>query len=113
MLHEQVEIPALGHKEEILPAIAATCTKDGWSEGKKCSVCGLILKSRKLIKATGHKEEIIPAVAATPGTHRSYTGQEVFCLRQNPGRTEGYSGTSDSGDKVESKHKDICEDCSR
>ena len=55
------------HTAQVLPAIAATCTKDGWSEGKKCSVCGIILKSRKLVKAAGHKEVVIPAVAATQG----------------------------------------------
>ena len=55
------------HTAQVLPAIAATCTKDGWSEGKKCSVCGIILKSRKLVKAAGHKEVVLPAVAPSQG----------------------------------------------
>ena len=57
----------VSHKEEVLPEVAPTCTKNGWTAGKKCSVCGLILSARKLVKATGHKEEVIPAVEATPG----------------------------------------------
>ena len=57
----------VSHKEEVIPGKAATCTTTGWTEGKKCSQCGLILKSRKVIKATGHKEVVIPAVAATQG----------------------------------------------
>ena len=54
-----------GRKEEILPAlghtvvkdagIAATCTKDGLTEGSHCSVCGEVLEEQKKVLATGHK----------------------------------------------------------
>ena len=47
------ETPA-GHKEEVLPAKAATCTEDGLTEGKKCSVCGEILLAQEVIAAEGH-----------------------------------------------------------
>ena len=56
---------ALGHTEEIIPGKAATCTEDGLTEGKKCSVCGEILVAQQVIKANGHTEEIIPGKAAT------------------------------------------------
>ena len=59
------ELPALGHTEEIIPDKAATCTEDGLTEGKKCSVCGEILVAQEIIPATGHTEEIIPGKAAT------------------------------------------------
>ena len=47
-------IPALGHKEEMIPAVDPTCTKDGFTEGKKCSVCGALLEEPKVVPALGH-----------------------------------------------------------
>lgn len=37
------------------PAVAATCTKDGCTEGSHCSECGDILSKSEVIPATGHK----------------------------------------------------------
>lgn len=55
-------IDALGHSEEILPAVAATCTAAGLTEGKKCSVCGEVTS----------KQEIIPVVAHNDGDSDGY-----------------------------------------
>ena len=77
-------IPPLGHKEEDLPAISATCTQAGLTAGKKCSVCGLITKEQTTVSATGHKVLIDPAVAATctttgktAGSHCSVCGEII------------------------------------
>ena len=51
---ETREIPALGHTEEVIPAVAATCTETGLTEGKKCSVCGEILVAQEVVPALGH-----------------------------------------------------------
>ena len=49
-------IPAIGHKEEVIPEVAPTCGKAGLTEGLKCSVCGEILKKQTEKPATGkHK----------------------------------------------------------
>ena len=53
------------HKEEILPAVAATCTENGLTEGKKCSVCGEITVVQTQTAPLGHKEKAIPATDAT------------------------------------------------
>ena len=47
-------IPALGHKEEVIAAVAATCTETGLTEGKKCSVCNEILVKQETVAALGH-----------------------------------------------------------
>lgn len=53
------------HKEEILPAVAATCTENGLTEGKKCSVCGEITVVQTQTAPLGHKEKALPALDAT------------------------------------------------
>lgn len=37
------------------PAVAATCLKDGCTEGSHCSECGEVLSKSEVIPATGHK----------------------------------------------------------
>lgn len=37
------------------PAVPATCTKDGCTEGSHCSECGEVLSKSEVIPATGHK----------------------------------------------------------
>jgi len=59
------ETAALGHTEEVIPAVAPTCTETGLTEGKKCTVCGEITVAQEVVDALGHTEEIIPSVAPT------------------------------------------------
>ena len=58
-------IAALGHTEEVLPAVDPTCVDAGRTEGKKCSVCDAVTVTQSVIPALGHTEEEIPAVDAT------------------------------------------------
>ena len=46
-------IEAKGHTEVIDKAVAATCTADGYTEGKHCSVCGTVLVAQNVIKSPG------------------------------------------------------------
>ncbi|MBQ7329770.1 MAG: DUF11 domain-containing protein, partial [Oscillospiraceae bacterium] len=52
---ETEEIAMLGHTEEIIPGRAPTCTSNGRTEGKKCSVCGEILVTQEVIPAISHE----------------------------------------------------------
>lgn len=64
---ETVKTPlnAKGHKEELIPAVAQTCTKTGLTSGKKCSVCSETLVAQKTVPALGHVEIIDDAKDAT------------------------------------------------
>ena len=59
------EINALGHKIVTDPAVAATCEKDGKTEGSHCSVCSKVFVEQDVIPATGHTPITDPAVVAT------------------------------------------------
>ena len=47
-------VNATGHTEVIDAAVAATCTRAGKTEGKKCSVCNVVLVAQTEVAALGH-----------------------------------------------------------
>lgn len=55
----------VGHITEVLPAVDATCTTAGKTQGEKCLVCGKVLTEQKVVPAKGHTEVTDEAVAAT------------------------------------------------
>ena len=54
-----INVEAKGHTEEIIPAVAPTCTETGLTEGKKCSVCGEILDAQEEVAKLGHNYESV------------------------------------------------------
>lgn len=42
------------HTEETVAAVAPTCITTGLTEGKKCSVCGTVIKAQETVTALGH-----------------------------------------------------------
>lgn len=53
------------HQEEVLPAVAATCTEPGLTEGKRCTKCGKILVAQEEVPALGHDMVQIDGKPAT------------------------------------------------
>ena len=60
-----VTTSAAGHAEEFIPAVEATCTEEGLTAGKICSVCGEVTVEQKAVAALGHKEVVVSGKAAT------------------------------------------------
>ena len=59
-------IPATGHTEETVVGKNPTCTEAGLTDGKKCSVCKVILEEQTTIPAEGHTYgNLVAKVAAT------------------------------------------------
>ena len=71
---------AKGHTEVTDNSKAATCTENGLSEGKHCSVCQIVIKAQEVILATGHTEgEWIVDKAATTSSAGSMHIECVIC----------------------------------
>ena len=51
------EVNALGHNEKTVEGKAATCTENGLTDGKVCTVCGKTLVKQTVIPANGHSDE--------------------------------------------------------
>lgn len=60
------EIAALGHSAVVDPAVPATCTAAGKTEGEHCAACNEVLTAQQEIPAKGHEEV---RVAGKPATH--------------------------------------------
>ena len=84
-------VPVHRHTEVVDPAVAATCTKTGLTEGRHCSVCKAIIVAQKETPALGHTEVVDPAVAATcektgltEGKHCSVCNEVLVAQKETP-----------------------------
>ena len=61
-----VTVECTNHNDDIvLPAVAATCTTTGLTEGKQCSVCGEVLVKQEVTPIIPHTAVVDAAVAPT------------------------------------------------
>lgn len=56
--YQDKPVKAKGHDPVDIPAVSATCEKEGHKAGKKCSICGQILEEGEMIPATGHNFKV-------------------------------------------------------
>lgn len=61
---EKQKIQSSGHTEVIDQEVSASCTTNGLTQGKHCSVCGTVIVAQQTIQA-GHTEVIDQEVSAT------------------------------------------------
>ena len=60
-----VPLDKLEHEAVVDPAVKATCTKDGLTEGSHCENCGTVLVEQTVVPAEGHTKATIPGVKPT------------------------------------------------
>lgn len=72
------ELAALGHKEEVLPAVKATATKTGLTEGKKCSVCGEVLEAQTVTVAKANTPSVKAGKKSLTATAAKVTGATKY-----------------------------------
>lgn len=48
-----------GHEIQLMNEKAATCTEDGYTGDRMCTVCGEIIEKGQIIPATGHVDEVV------------------------------------------------------
>ena len=87
------KVPAKGHTSTVIPAIPATCTDLGKTEGSKCSICGEILVKQNTVAPLGHTETAIPAKEATcteagltAGTRCEACGDTLISQKEIPAK---------------------------
>ena len=59
------DIAKTAHKEIKVKAVAATCTKNGKTEGRRCSVCDKVIVAQENIPALGHSKKTVVLAKAT------------------------------------------------
>ena len=118
---ENGTVPKAMHVEVIDPAIAATCTEPGKTEGAHCMNCNTVLKERETVEPLGHTEVIDKAIAATCTTPGKTEGKhcsvcnEVTLAQETVdalGHTEvidaAIPATCTTSGKTEGKHCSVC-----
>ncbi len=65
------------HSEKILPAVDATCTESGLTEGKICAICGEMLIKQTVIPAKGHHYTAM--MIAPTCMEKGYTKHTCVC----------------------------------
>lgn len=113
------------HTEETIPAVAATCTTTGLTEGKKCSHCGEILVAQQTVaidpdahkaSSQGVKVNIKPATCNTAETYDVVIYCELCHKEMSRTQITGDPATGNHSygsaqQYSETQHKYVCSVC--
>lgn len=112
-------IPANGHQAVIDAAVAATCEKEGKTQGSHCSVCNEILTAQEPVKAAGHSwdagKAVIEATCEETGV-KTYTctscqktkTEETAALGHMIVTDAAVAATCEKAGKTEGSHCSVC-----
>ncbi len=110
-------IDALGHTEEILPAVKPTCTEKGLTEGKKCKVCKVITVHQQDINAGHSYSETVKqptcteqgyVVKACSGCGHNYIDRYLTALGHIEQTLKGYEATCTEKGLTDGKICSVC-----
>ena len=80
-------IPA-GHNEVILPAVDPTCSSYGYTEGSKCTTCGVTLNEQTRIEMLKHPEIVYVDGTEATCTSDGLTSGEACAVCGTPTKTQ-------------------------
>lgn len=109
-----------GHTEVKDPAVDATCTETGLTEGKHCSVCDEVLISQQVVQTTSHNYEstVTKPTCTSKGytTHtckdcnHSYVSDTISSLSHSAVIDDAVDATCTNPGLTEGKH---CSECNK
>ena len=99
------ETEALGHNDEIVEGKPASCTENGLTDGRKCSVCQVMLEEQVEIPAFGHKYEGVVTLAPTCTEEGLMTYTCMHCLG------EYTEAMTTSGHSYDNELDFVCNNC--
>ena len=118
---ETESIPSNGHTTVKDPAVAATCTTPGKTEGSHCSVCNTVIVAQTVVPAKGHTTVKDAAVAATctepgktEGSHCSVCNTVIVAQTVIPAnghttvKDAAIAATCTTPGKTEGSHCSVC-----
>ena len=104
------EPQTLGHIIVIDPAVAATCTENGLTEGSHCERCNKIIVAQKTIYATGHQYEFYRSTVTC-----TRDGNEIYkcsvCGKLNTVKTSAYGHNYQFSEYENDKLVYFCTEC--
>ena len=118
---EMISVDTIGHTEIVDEAIAPTCSAEGKTEGKHCSVCNEILIAQEMVDKLVHTEVVDKAIAPTcsaegktEGKHCSVCNEILIAqeIVDKLAHTEivdtGYAATCTTDGLTDGKHCHAC-----
>ena len=102
---ETETVAAAGHTEVVDPAVAASCTEPGKTEGKHCSVCGTVITAQEDTAALGH--DYVDHVCSRCGAHQYSEGLYFGEPKDNAYRLQDIGDCTDTEIRIPDVYKGL------